>query len=218
MGITGFAYLPLGFLFSLLALLRVRKWKIQPQRSLDYGMLMQSMPLVFINCVIQVVFVPVVFRMFSPDSSFEWQSRTPIWKIVSQTAVSMLVNEYCFFHVHRWMHVNKNMYAAVHKIHHKWTAPIAIMAIYCHPLEHVIANLTPVVLGPILCRMHVTNFAVYVVAGVVHTMLVHSGYWMCDDDGMHDEHHAKFNVNFGIMGIMDQWYGTYQLPTMSSEE
>ena len=38
------------------------------------------------------------------------------------------------------------------------------------------------------------------------------GYWFCDDNGMHDEHHNKFNVNFGVTGMMDKWYGTYQLP------
>ena len=34
---------------------------------------------------------------------------------------------------------------------------------------------------------------------------------------MHDEHHAKFNVNFGVTGMMDKWYGTYQLPGPKSE-
>ena len=28
-------------------------------------------------------------------------------------------------------------YAAVHKLHHTWTAPISIVAIYCHPFEHL---------------------------------------------------------------------------------
>ena len=33
------------------------------------------------------------------------------------------------------------------QIHHEWTSPVSLIAIYCHPLEHVLANLMGVYFG-----------------------------------------------------------------------
>merc|ERR1712107_827723 len=52
----------------------------------------------------------------------------------------------------------------------------------------------------------------WMLSALIHTCLVHSGYWICDDKGMHDEHHRAFDVNYGVRGWMDKLYGTYQLP------
>eukprot|EP00971_Amphidinium_carterae_P039024 767186-Amphidinium_carterae.1 len=37
------------------------------------------------------------------------------------------------------------------QIHHKWHAPVALIAIYCHPVEHLLCNILPLLLGPLLC-------------------------------------------------------------------
>ena len=147
-----------------------------------------------------------------PESSYDWRALPSTDILARDVIIWLLVEEVCFFYVHKWLHDNKKMYAAVHKIHHTWTAPISLVAIYCHPFEHLASNLTPVLLGPILCGSHAAALAIFLAVGTIHTLIVHSGYWFCDDNGMHDEHHAKFNVNFGVMGLMDSFYGTYQLP------
>lgn len=33
------------------------------------------------------------------------------------------------------------------QIHHEWTSPVSLIAIYCHPLEHVLVNLMGVYFG-----------------------------------------------------------------------
>jgi|ERR1711971_218 len=104
-------------------------------------------------------------------------------------------------------------YARIHKIHHTWTAPVSFVAIYCHPLEHIVSNIMPLLAGPLLCSSHVASSGVFMSVGIIHTLAVHSGYWICDDNGLHDEHHRKFNVNYGVTGLMDSLYGTYQLPS-----
>lgn len=45
---------------------------------------------------------------------------------------------------------HKRFYKSVHKIHHKWTAPIGIAAEYAHPFEFLIGNIVPVFTGPIV--------------------------------------------------------------------
>lgn len=202
----------IGLLFALPPLLGWRRWKIQQDRSLDMKMLKRSLPLIAFNFVLQVV-VGVPFLIYLlPASSLDWHALPSTETLARDITVWLLVEEVCFFYVHRWLHQDKRMYAAVHKLHHTWTAPISIVAIYCHPFEHLVSNIIPVLLGPLICRSHAASFGVFLSVGTVHTLAVHSGYWFCDDNGMHDEHHAKFNVNFGVTGMMDKWYGTYQLP------
>ncbi|XP_065180902.1 fatty acid hydroxylase domain-containing protein 2-like [Sycon ciliatum] len=43
----------------------------------------------------------------------------------------------------------------VHKVHHEWTAPISISGLYCHPVEHYLSNILPVMAGPVLLESHV---------------------------------------------------------------
>lgn len=201
-----------GSLFALPALLRVEKWKIQVNRSLDRGALLQAMPLIVLNFFLGVLIGPLALHALLPERAYDWQHLPGSWTLARDAVVWLLVEEVMFFYVHRSLHENKKIYAAIHKLHHTWTAPVSFVAIYCHPLEHVISNIAPLIAGPILCGSHIATIGVYLFLGLVHTTGVHSGYWICDDNGMHDEHHNKFTVNYGIVGIMDAWYGTYKLP------
>lgn len=202
-----------GSLFALPAMLQVDKWKIQVNRSLDHGKLARAMPLIIVNFFLGALIGPPVLNTLLPEQSFDWRHLPGSWTLARDAVVWMIVEEVMFFYVHRWLHENRRMYAAIHKLHHTWTAPVSYVAIYCHPLEHLISNVAPLLAGPILCGSHIAAIGVYLFLGLVHTTAVHSGYWVCDDNGMHDEHHRKFTVNYGIIGIMDSWYGTYRLPS-----
>jgi len=98
-----------------------------------------------------------------------------------------------------------------HKMHHTWTAPVSFVAIYAHPMEHIILNYVPVVAGLALCGSHACRLRLHGhphVPGYLHPLrLLAPG-----ESGLHDEHHKSFNVNYGNLGIMDILYGTYQLP------
>ncbi|CAJ1327667.1 unnamed protein product [Effrenium voratum] len=208
---SSIAFWGIGGLFALPALLKVSRWKIQA-KTCDASMLLRSLPLITFNHFLGAVLALPILRYTLPETSFDWRALPSTNVLARDVCVWLVVEEVLFFYVHRWLHENKKMYAAVHKLHHTWTAPVSLVAIYCNPFEHVVSNILPVLAGPVLCRSHAAAFGVFLFVGTIHTLAVHSGYWICDDKGMHDEHHAKFSVNYGVLGLMDALYGTYQLP------
>jgi methylsterol monooxygenase len=212
-----FMYFVVGTLMALPAMFKVSHWKIQPNKSLDWSKLLGSMPLIVFNFLLAQLLGPLAFLALLPEHAWDMQQLPSTSTLARHIVIWLAVEEVIFFYLHRWMHENKKMYAAIHKLHHTWTAPISYVAIYCHPIEHVLCNMLPFLLGPILCGSHIMAAGIYLLTGIIHTMGVHSGYWICDDNGMHDLHHEKFNFNYGVLGVMDTLYGSFQLPVGAAE-
>jgi methylsterol monooxygenase len=206
----------LGGLMLLPAAMQSKRLKIQSNKELDLCQLLRSLPLIILNFLLGYLCSVVVIFKLLPEGALDWHAPPSTNTLLRDIVVWLAVEELVFFYSHRWLHSNKALYQAVHKIHHTWTAPVSWAAIYCHPLEMIASNMAPLLLGPLICGSHAWPTMVYMGMGVLHTMAVHSGYWICDDDGMHDLHHSKFNVNFGMMGVMDYLYGTYQVPARGS--
>lgn len=204
----------MGTVFALPALFGSKQWKIQEDKSFKMHELGKALPLIIFNFLFSMPFSALVLFALLPESATSFQkSALPSTMVLARDVMVWgLVYELLFFHVHRYLHENKKIYKAIHKLHHTWTAPISYVAIYAHPVEHVVSNLIPLLVGPIFCGSHIAAIGIFIFLGFTHTTAVHSGYWFCDDNGMHDEHHAKFNVNYGVTGVFDSYYGTYRLP------
>lgn len=127
----------------------------------------------------------------------------------SHMAVFLVVEELLFYYLHRLMH-RPPLYGMVHKRHHEWTAPIAIATNYCHPVEHALCNLLPVMIGPLLCGSHCAVIWMWQTIATVNSINTHSGYHLplMPSPEAHDFHHLRFNVNYGVMGVLDWLHGT----------
>merc|ERR1711865_865966 len=121
-------------------------------------------------------------------------------------------NELIFYYGHAALH-SKWLYRNVHKIHHEFQAPFALVASYCHPLEMLLSNVLPLTLTGFLMQVHLYTVVVWIVFAVLGTQLHHSGYhwpfipsWDEQPD-FHDFHHEKFTSNFGSIGFLDAIHG-----------
>ena len=131
-----------------------------------------------------------------PAREFDWG--TALMHVV----VCGLVIEVWFYWTHRLLHYG-SLYRMIHKKHHKYTAPAAIVAVYAHPLEFLIGNYMGVALGPVVTGCHPSVGVFWYTVTIFGTCMTHSGYdyWHGTDLSAHhhDMHHEFFNCNFGVM-------------------
>ncbi|KAK8750442.1 hypothetical protein OTU49_014833, partial [Cherax quadricarinatus] len=99
----------------------------------------------------------------------------PLHRVLAHLLVCILLEEVAFYYLHRLFH-QRLLYTHVHKIHHQWKSPIAITAAYAHPVEHVLCNLVPLMLGPVLVAAHPATLWVWATLATLGTLIHHSGY------------------------------------------
>lgn len=130
-------------------------------------------------------------------------------ELVRDITFCVLLREVLFYYAHRALH-HRAVYPRVHKVHHRFAAPIALAAQYAHPVEHLLANVLPIAIPPQLLRAHIVTMWAFVALELVESTFVHSGYDFCAGLArMHDLHHEAFNVNFGTIGLLDRLHGTW---------
>ncbi|KAL3439739.1 hypothetical protein BJX65DRAFT_317728 [Aspergillus insuetus] len=152
----------------------------------------------------------IVYAVGFDKSTLNLDPTLPSWiAIVKDFAFGLLAREISFYYVHRLMH-HPMLYARFHKMHHKYTAPVAFAGEYAHPVEHLLANILPVVLPLHLRGAHFVSIGLFAVFELWEAAADHSGYdfLKLPPAELHDLHHEKFRVNYGTIGLMDWIHGT----------
>uniref|UniRef100_A0A8D0CEY3 Fatty acid hydroxylase domain containing 2 n=1 Tax=Salvator merianae TaxID=96440 RepID=A0A8D0CEY3_SALMN len=160
---------------------------------------------VFISLPMVMIMMVILRRTGEPCSlqlpTFHW--------FLFELTIFTLLEEILFYYSHRLVH-HPLLYKRIHKKHHEWTAPVGIVCIYAHPVEHVISNMLPVIAGPIVMGSHVTSTTVWLSLAILATSISHSGYHLpfLPSPEFHDFHHLKFNQCYGVLGVLDHLHGT----------
>ncbi|KAF7670372.1 hypothetical protein LDENG_00228400 [Lucifuga dentata] len=130
------------------------------------------------------------------------------WGLIELTFFSIL-EEIMFYYSHRLFH-HPSFYKHFHKQHHEWTAPIGVVSTYAHPLEHMIANILPVALGPVILGSHLATTSLWYCLALISTTISHCGYHLpfLPSPEFHDFHHLRFNQCYGVLGVLDRLHGT----------
>ena len=152
----------------------------------------------------------VAFQAWGYSSVAERLSQYPtLLEFMLSMPVYLIVEEIGFYYTHRAAH-HPLLYGPIHKLHHSYKAPVAYTAVYAHPLEHIICNISPVVAGPVLLGSHPVTASVWIVLALIYTTNSHCGYFLQPHPSPegHDWHHEKTNEMFGVLGLLDALHQT----------
>lgn len=172
----------------------LRKYKVQPGKNepVDQQKLLNVIKQVLFNQFIVTLPLGYFSYIYLKAESPHPRELPTLFKLIGDLFVCYVVREVSFYYTHRMFHL-KYFYKHVHKRHHEWTAPIAIAATYAHPIEHVVSNYLPAVIGIGLMNSHLITTWIYLTWVIVETLQTHSGYHLpfCLKPEFHDFHHES---------------------------
>ncbi|KXS16075.1 hypothetical protein M427DRAFT_123004 [Gonapodya prolifera JEL478] len=172
----------------------------------------------FIQLPLEIGFHPIA-RFFGMGIT---EPFPPITKMLSQVAFCLVFEDFYHYVFHSLLHYGP-FYKNIHKIHHEFQAPFAIVGEYAHPLETLILGLGTIG-GPLLLvvatgDLHIISVFAWISVRIVQEIDAHSGYdfpWslrrflpFVGGADFHDFHHMNFLGNYSSTFRWWDWiFGT----------
>ena len=127
------------------------KYKIQPAKKVTTKEVWQCIRTVLFNqylisTPLDISLALLALKLGHPPALTVSAILPSIREIARDFTISIIVREILFYYSHRLGHIPA-VYKRIHKMHHKFTAPIAPSAEYAHPVEHLVANVIPIIAG-----------------------------------------------------------------------
>jgi sterol desaturase/sphingolipid hydroxylase (fatty acid hydroxylase superfamily) len=158
----------------------------------------------------QLCVEPIVLMVLPPFPLRPWS----FWDVRDLLLV-LVWTEVTFYSVHRLLH-HPWLFRWIHARHHTFTTPIPIIAVYAHPMEHLVLNLGTTLSGPVALRMHAWAVGAWVSVCVFTTLRAHLATHLATRSDLHVQHHKTPRRYYSVMGWMDTWCHT-GLKTRSNE-
>lgn len=150
---------------------------------------------------------------------FEVDAMGWLWLLLS-LFIALFLDDAFFYWSHRAMH-HPRLYPVFHRVHHQSTDPSPFTSFAFHPTEAVVEKVVHFVL-PFVLPMHFGALLLWQVVSMLNNVNGHLGYevfpkgftrssltgWISTSTH-HNQHHARFNGNFGLYFTWwDRWMGT----------
>lgn len=162
----------------------------------------------------------MVYGMTYVIYDFTFHTRpTPVWRIVGEVLLILLVYDFAYYWLHRIMH-HKRLMKYVHAVHHRVRNPTAMESFYLHPAELfaglALLQLCTWLVGPVHGYAYAAVFFLHSTLNiVVHSGLVWGHPLLRPLDHLtrkHTVHHKdNFSSNYAsLTPFPDMLFGTYR--------
>jgi sterol desaturase/sphingolipid hydroxylase (fatty acid hydroxylase superfamily) len=124
-----------------------------------------------------------------------------------------LIEEFGFYWTHRLFHTLPFLWK-LHQVHHRWLDTVPFSALDCHPVEHAVVNVFPLLLGPWIFQWTYTWTFAWVMLATINTLKAH----LSRNEAHHTIHHQMRVFNYGLSNFTDILFHTRYDPVKTKEK